>query len=125
MISHGLVYTKILIHDTIYQKLWAIMTSGMNHPAPSMLLVSKMNPQSNILNQFLYVQISNITTGCLKPIILRFITGYSFLQLMFNEFLDFILFYICKVSSITRNAIIYLHETITETISYAPTIWSD
>ena len=56
------------------------------------------------------------------PIIPRFITGHYFLQYMFNKFLYFILFCTCKVSSITRNTIIYIHGTIFDTITFIPNI---
>ena len=44
---------------------------------------------------------------------------------MFNKFLYLKLFFICKVSSITRNTSTYLYETITEIITYAPNILSN
>ena len=53
MTSHGLMHKNILICDMIYQKLWTTMTSGMNHPTLIVLLVSTMNPKTNISDQIL------------------------------------------------------------------------
>ena len=52
--------------------------------------------------RFIYWQMSSLNVGRLKPIISPFITGYYFLQYMFNKQIYFLLFCTCKFISIVK-----------------------
>ena len=50
MTSYSLMYTKILVHDMMHQKPWTTMTGGANYLTLMVLILSIMNPQTNISN---------------------------------------------------------------------------